>query len=111
MAKYSIGSEIKKVVKKRGFTVEDMATFLNVSKPNIFDIYRRQSIDTGLLERICKVLDHNFFQHYAAKYTTELEKATLLHYQEKNELLTALLQEKEAHYKLLKNRLDSAPWY
>ena len=111
MAKYSIGSEIKKVVKKRGFTVEDMATFLNVSKPNIFDIYRRQSIDTGLLERICKVLDHNFFQHYAAKYTTELDKATLLYYQEKNELLTALLQEKEEHYKLLKNRLDSAPWY
>jgi transcriptional regulator with XRE-family HTH domain len=35
MAKHSIGLEIKKIVKKRGFTVEELASALNVSKPNI----------------------------------------------------------------------------
>jgi DNA-binding Xre family transcriptional regulator len=106
MAKYSIGHEIKKVVKKRGLSVEDMASFLNVSKPNIFDIYKRETIDTGLLERICKVLNYNFFQHFSNKYTTDYDIVLLDHYKEKNELLTELLKEREAKYNELKKKVD-----
>lgn len=106
MAKYSIGQEIKRVVKKRGLSAEDMASFLNVSKPNIFDIYKRETIDTGLLERICKVLDYNFFQYFSNKYTTDYDKVLLDHYKEKNELLTELLKEREAKYIELKKIVD-----
>jgi transcriptional regulator with XRE-family HTH domain len=65
MAKVSIGKEIKAAVKKRGPKVEEVAECLNVSKPNIYDIYRRDSIDSSLLERLCKALDHNFFVRFA----------------------------------------------
>ena len=64
MAKAIIGQEIKRIVKLRGLSVEELATALNVSKPNIFDIYKRESIDTGLLERLCKVLQYNFFKSF-----------------------------------------------
>lgn len=105
MANFSIGQEVKKIVKKRGFTVEEMASALNVSKPNIFDIYRRQTIDTGLLERLCKVLNYNFFQYYADKYQTDYDKLLLQSYQSKNELLSQLLQEKEEVYQILVKQL------
>jgi transcriptional regulator with XRE-family HTH domain len=101
MAKFSIGSEIKKIVKKRGFTVEELATALNVSKPNIFDIYKRETIDTGLLERICKVLNHNFFQYYADKYQTDYDRLVIQRYKDKNDFLVELLKEKEEVYQLL----------
>jgi transcriptional regulator with XRE-family HTH domain len=105
MAKHSIGLEIKKIVKKRGFTVEELASALNVSKPNVFDIYRRETIDTGLLERLCKVLNHNFFQYYADKYQTDYDKLLLQRYQDKNEFLSELLREKEEVYQVLVNQL------
>jgi transcriptional regulator with XRE-family HTH domain len=106
MAKFSIGQEIKKIVKKRGFTVEELASALNVSKPNVFDIYRRETIDTGLLERFCKVLNHNFFQHYADKHQTDFDKLVIQRYQDKNEFLTELLREKEAVYSVLLRQMD-----
>ena len=105
MAKFSIGSEIKKIVKKRGFTVEELATALNVSKPNIFDIYKRETIDTGLLERICKVLNHNFFQYYADKYQTDYDRLVIQRYKDKNDFLVELLKEKEEVYQLLLNQI------
>ena len=90
----------------RGLSVEDLAGFLNVSKPNIFDIYRRETIDTGLLERFCKVLNYNFFQYYSNKYTTDYDKILLDHYKEKFELLSALLSEKDERYSQLKSLVD-----
>jgi transcriptional regulator with XRE-family HTH domain len=105
LAKFSIGSEIKKIVKKRGFTVEELATALNVSKPNIFDIYKRETIDTGLLERICKVLNHNFFQYYADKYQTDYDRLVIQRYKDKNDFLVELLKEKEEVYQLMLNQL------
>ena len=105
MAKFSIGSEIKKIVKKRGFTVEELATALNVSKPSIFDIYKRETIDTGLLERICKVLNHNFFQYYADKYQNDYDRLVIQRYKDKNDFLVELLKEKEEVYQLMLNQL------
>jgi transcriptional regulator with XRE-family HTH domain len=98
MARHSIGREIKKIVKRRGFTVEEFAQALNVSKPNVFDIYKRESIDTALLERICKVLNHNFFRQFSEKYETDYERLTLKSYKEQNEILISLLKELKQGY-------------
>jgi transcriptional regulator with XRE-family HTH domain len=105
MSKIKIGPEIKKIVKSRGYTVEDLAKALNVSKPNIFNIYKRDTIDTGLLERLCKVLNHNFFQQYNSLYQTEPDKDLLKLYKEKNQLLMDLIREKEEVYQLTLNKL------
>jgi hypothetical protein len=44
MANVAIGKQIQAVVKKRGMKVEELAKRLNVSKPNIYDIYRSLSL-------------------------------------------------------------------
>ena len=106
MAKQIIGQEIKRVVKKRGLTVEELATALNVSKPNIFDIYRRETIDTGLLERLCKVLNHNFFQSFSERYQTDDHKEIVQLYKEQIDFLKHLVKEKEDMYHVLVKALD-----
>ena len=106
MAKAIIGQEIKRIVKLRGLSVEELATALNVSKPNIFDIYRRETIDTGLLERLCKVLNHNFFQPFSERYQTDLQKETIQLYKEQIDFLKNLVKEKEDMYHVLVKALD-----
>ena len=106
MAKGIIGQEIKRVVKKRGLTVEELATALNVSKPNIFDIYRRETIDTGLLERLCKVLNHNFFQSFSERYQTDDHKEIVQLYKEQIDFLKHLVKEKEDMYHVLVKALE-----
>jgi transcriptional regulator with XRE-family HTH domain len=106
MAKQIIGQEIKRVVKKRGLTVEELATALNVSKPNIFDIYRRETIDTGLLERLCKVLNHNFFQSFSERYQTDDHKEIVQLYKEQIDFLKHLVKEKEDMYHVLVKALE-----
>ena len=106
MAKPIIGKEIKDVVKQRGFTADELSSLLNVSKPNIYDIYKRSSIDTGLLERLCKVLNHNFFSRYAAQYRTERELELENFHKEQIRSLERQLKEKDEVYRVLLKQLD-----
>lgn len=41
---------------------------LNCNRANIYNIFSRSSIDTELLYRISKVLDHNFFKDLSEDY-------------------------------------------
>jgi transcriptional regulator with XRE-family HTH domain len=106
MANVAIGKQIQAVVKKRGMKVEELAKRLNVSKPNIYDIYRRNSIDTGLLERLCKVLDHNFFEQYAHKYRTQHERDSYEYVVRENTLLKQMVRDKDELYQLAKAQLE-----
>lgn len=106
MAKVPIGKEIQAVVRKRGMKVEELAKRLNVSKPNIYDIYRRNTIDTGLLERLCNVLDHNFFEVFANKYRTQQERDSYEYLISENALLKQMVRDKDALYQLVKEKLD-----
>jgi transcriptional regulator with XRE-family HTH domain len=106
MAKAIIGQEIKQIVKKRGMTVEELAKALNVSKPNIFDIYKRESIDTGLLERLCKVLQYNFFKSFYQRYQSDEDKETIAMYKEQVDFLKGIIKEKEEMYRILVKVID-----
>ena len=48
--------------KNRGCNVTWFAAQLNCDRRNIYDIFRRPTIDTQLLAQISLVLNHNFFQ-------------------------------------------------
>lgn len=48
--------------KPRGYTVNLFAAQLNCDRTNIYSIFRRRTIDTELLSRISRVLDHDFFR-------------------------------------------------
>ena len=60
-----IGNLIKEQVKKQERTVVWLAEQLACSRTNIYKIYERPSIDTGLLLRISVLLDYDFFSLYS----------------------------------------------
>lgn len=106
MAHVAIGKEIQLIVKKRGIKVEELAKRLNVSKPNIYDIYRRKTIDIALLKRLCKVLDHNFFENLANEHRTNQDRISNDFIMRENILLRQMLRDKDELYQLLKAKLE-----
>lgn len=58
-----IGQRIKEVflTQPKGFNAEHFARQLNCRRANIYNIFRRSSIDTALLHRISLILGHDFF--------------------------------------------------
>jgi hypothetical protein len=67
MAQVHIGKKIKVVFKESGLKGGDFATRINRDRQVIYNIFKRDSIDTALLFKICKVLDHNFFDYYSSE--------------------------------------------
>ena len=107
MSKVHIGKEIKDRVKKRRMKAETLAKLLNVSTPNIYKIYLRNSIDTELLERISLVLEFNFFSLYNHVFPDVSKKDAYDACQREVELLNLLVKEKEEKYQILASRYSS----
>ncbi len=76
-----IGKKIKTVFDKKGLTVSEFARRINKSRENVYNIFKRETIDTGLLQKISDVLEHDFFAHYT-ELADELEKV-----REENQIL------------------------
>ncbi|MBE6310426.1 MAG: hypothetical protein E7080_05160 [Bacteroidales bacterium] len=62
MEKKILGQIIKDEVKRQGLKGIDFAELIPCSENHIYKIYKSTSLDTFLLERISKVLNHNFFE-------------------------------------------------
>lgn len=45
----------------RTLTASKFADAINCRRSNVYDIFNRPTIDTELLMRICRVLNHDFF--------------------------------------------------
>lgn len=69
MNEIHIGEEIKKVFGERGFSVSEFARRIDKSRENVYDIFTRKTIDTGLLLTISKILDYDFFTFYTRNET------------------------------------------
>jgi hypothetical protein len=59
-----IGQKIKEVFDVRNKKLTDFADELGTVRQNVYRIFKKQHLDTGLLLKISQVLDHNFFQYY-----------------------------------------------
>ena len=59
-----IGSLIEQEVRKQERTVTWLASKLHCDRTNIYKIFKKQSIDTQLLEQISIILQHNFFNDF-----------------------------------------------
>lgn len=68
-----IGNKIKGLVFKKGMSVSEFGRRINKSRENVYSIYKRKTIDTGLLMVISKVLEHDFFEYYTA-LSSEVQK-------------------------------------
>lgn len=61
-----IGQKIKEVFDQRNIKLTDFADELGTVRQNVYRIFKKRHLDTGLLLKISQVLNHNFFQYYVA---------------------------------------------
>ena len=67
------GERIKEYLAITGLSVSEFARRLNCHRQNIYDIFKRKTIDVVLLQRISKVLEHDFVSEiYASKQTSKI---------------------------------------
>lgn len=59
-----IGALIQQVFEQKGSKLSDFAEQLGTVRQNVYRIFKKRHLDTGLLLRISQVLEHNFFQYY-----------------------------------------------
>ncbi len=87
-----IGKKIQEKLKEARYKKTEFADMINISRTVVYDIFKRKTIDTGLLKKISEVLNHDFFNYYeqnpssTAKetkpeygYATKSEVADLAH--------------------------------
>ena len=80
-----IGKQIKSVLESRGISVTEFAKLINKSRENIYSIFTRKTIDTGLLQTISRVLEYDFFMHLSTTHYQLVEEIQIL--KEENRLL------------------------
>lgn len=60
-----IGNRIKTVLTEQQRTASWLAQHLFCDRTNVYKIFKKESIDTDLLMRICKIMSYNFFADLA----------------------------------------------
>lgn len=59
-----IGQKIKEVFDRQNMKLTDFADELGTVRQNVYRIFKKRHLDTGLLLKVSQVLNHNFFQYY-----------------------------------------------
>ncbi len=59
-----IGQKIKEVFENSEIKIGEFADKLGMVRQNVYRIFERTHIDTGLLIKISQLLNHDFFQYY-----------------------------------------------
>jgi DNA-binding Xre family transcriptional regulator len=66
-----VGEAIKRKLKTSDMSITNFATKLNMERTNVYDIFKRASIDSALLATISQLLNHNFFELYTTPPPTK----------------------------------------
>jgi transcriptional regulator with XRE-family HTH domain len=61
-----IGNKIRQVADQKGIKIAELGRRINTARQNVYKILAKKTIDTGLLLKISKVLEYDFFQHYTS---------------------------------------------
>jgi hypothetical protein len=96
MEEIHIGQQIKIVFETKGISVTEFARRINKSRENMYSIFSRKTIDSGLLLAISRVLEFDFFKLYSKNNYVLLEEVQKL--REENQILkdyTTLLREQK----------------
>ena len=56
-----VGKHIQEKLKEKRYSVTWFAAQICCTRAHVYKIFQRSSIDTELLERICHILDYDFF--------------------------------------------------
>ena len=70
MEKVEIGEKIREVFENRNMKLTEFADELGTVRQNVYRIFKKRHVDTGLLLKISQVLGFNFFQYYVPGSST-----------------------------------------
>ena len=71
--KVHAGETVKVYFEETGMSVSEFARRLNCHRQNVYDIFKRKTIDVTLLQRISKVLGHDFVSEmYGTKQSSKI---------------------------------------
>jgi hypothetical protein len=59
-----IGPKIQAVFESKNIKLSDFADDLGTVRQNVYRIFKKKDLDTGLLAKVSEVLNHNFFHYY-----------------------------------------------
>jgi predicted transcriptional regulator len=62
--KVHIGKKIQEVVDNSSYTIVAFAKEIGLTRDGVYKIFKKESIDTEQLQKISKVLKHDFFNYY-----------------------------------------------
>lgn len=94
-----IGQKIKEVFDAQNKKLTDFADELGTVRQNVYRIFKKQHLDTGLLLKISQVLNHNFFQYYVSDGSPEGSAEDLMK-------LASQAQDTEQQLMLAKKEID-----
>lgn len=90
-----IGRIIKDLVKRKGISVTEFAIRINCTRRNAYEIFEKETIDTGLLQKISKVLEVNLFVSYVSEEEVFKIKSNKTTHEELKEIVFELKNEVE----------------
>lgn len=74
-AKIHIGKKIKEVLDKSPISVVDFAKSISLTRNGAYKVFEKETIDTGQLQTISKVLNHDFFSYYEQYQSSAVKEA------------------------------------
>lgn len=69
--KKSLGQEVYKELIRQNMSISKFADLIGCSRPNVYSILSRESVDTQLLNRISRALHVNFFKLLSDQFEEE----------------------------------------
>ena len=69
-----IGQIIRQELQEQGQTVAWFTKELNCSRSNVYKIFEKPTLDTGILLQISKILEVNLFQYYSDEFLRQKSK-------------------------------------
>ncbi|HEY0297841.1 MAG TPA: helix-turn-helix domain-containing protein [Arachidicoccus sp.] len=103
-----IGQVIEKEAKRSGISRKELYEKLNTSRQNLYAIFKRETIDTGILMKLSSLLNYNFFKEF---FTEEPLKSLVAAEDEKtlrdNTTMRNELTQKEKYIKSLEQTIDA----
>ncbi|MBR1626371.1 MAG: helix-turn-helix transcriptional regulator [Bacteroidales bacterium] len=75
-----IGKHIREVMIRQGVSVIQLAEAIHCERANVYNIFKRESIDTDILIRICKALNYDFFKDISNEVFKKKDSSPIFHY-------------------------------
>lgn len=66
-----IGEEIRRILREDGHSVTWFANKIHCSRTHVYKIFANENIDVQLLDRIYRVLGHNFYDLLSKNFEEE----------------------------------------